>query len=163
MPMKTCYRNAQKKLRCSRGVTLRWNLRKRGKKLEDLKCFFCNCVEEDGAHLFVKCKAVKEIWRLLEETMIILEVVDSMSQPLDLIWQVWEVKCTVIILCWGHWWNNRNKLWEGEFPIPGLEIAHYVLVTGTSKNITTWAWLSTVGRCTTGWRGEGMPTTGHRH
>lgn len=38
------------------------NLEKRGMKLEGNKCYFCSRAAEDGGHLFIKCKAVKEIW-----------------------------------------------------------------------------------------------------
>ncbi|KAE8768419.1 Threonine dehydratase [Hordeum vulgare] len=44
----------------------RINLEKRSIKVESTKCLFCGCADEDGAHLFIKCKSVKEVWWLLE-------------------------------------------------------------------------------------------------
>lgn len=40
------------------------NLRRRI-KIHDTRCFMCKRLDEDGAHLFIKCKKVKECWRLL--------------------------------------------------------------------------------------------------
>jgi hypothetical protein len=37
-------------------LAVRTNLRKRGVYLENCKCLFCSRVDEDGAHLFVRCK-----------------------------------------------------------------------------------------------------------
>ncbi|KAE8811703.1 Glutamyl-tRNA reductase 1, chloroplastic [Hordeum vulgare] len=33
--------------------------------LDSASCFFCGKGEEDGGHLFIKCKDVKEVWRQL--------------------------------------------------------------------------------------------------
>jgi hypothetical protein len=43
-------------------LALRTNLIRRGVRLDDCKCLVCGRVDEDSAHLFVKCKAVKEVW-----------------------------------------------------------------------------------------------------
>jgi hypothetical protein len=31
----------------------------------DTKCVMCNRLDEDGGHLFLKCKLVKKVWREL--------------------------------------------------------------------------------------------------
>ena len=41
------------------------NLERRGMVLVNNKCYYCSRATEDGGHLFVKCKAVKEVWRAL--------------------------------------------------------------------------------------------------
>jgi len=45
-------------------LALRVNLRRRGVDL-DTKCVMCNRLDEDGGHLFLKCKLVKQLWREL--------------------------------------------------------------------------------------------------
>ena len=74
--------------------------------------------------MFVKCKAVKEFWRKceLEETRDKLEQLDSVAQTLDHIWDLSERDRVKILTGWWHWWNNRNKLREGELPIQTEEI-----------------------------------------
>jgi hypothetical protein len=44
---------------------LRKNIEQRGMKL-DTKCPVCNRLDEDSAHLFMKCKLAKQIWRELK-------------------------------------------------------------------------------------------------
>ncbi|XP_073355376.1 uncharacterized protein [Aegilops tauschii subsp. strangulata] len=68
------------------------NLANRGVKLDSTKCFFCGRMDEDGAHLFVKCKTVKEQERV------------------------------AILTMWWQWWQNRNKVREGELPLSAEEI-----------------------------------------
>uniref|UniRef100_A0A452ZUW8 Reverse transcriptase zinc-binding domain-containing protein n=1 Tax=Aegilops tauschii subsp. strangulata TaxID=200361 RepID=A0A452ZUW8_AEGTS len=46
-------------------LALLTNMHKRGLKVESTRCLFCGRADEDGAHLFIKCKAVKEGWREL--------------------------------------------------------------------------------------------------
>jgi hypothetical protein len=49
-------------------------------------------VEEDGAHLFVKCKAVKDVWRKggMEDIRLKLKHLESATQTLDVIWELSE-------------------------------------------------------------------------
>ena len=32
----------------------------------DTRCVVCNRLDEDGAHLFLKCKTIAKVWDLLE-------------------------------------------------------------------------------------------------
>jgi hypothetical protein len=34
--------------------------------MDDLDCVLCGRLEEDGAHLFFKCKRVKGVWAALQ-------------------------------------------------------------------------------------------------
>jgi hypothetical protein len=45
-------------------TALRKNLPRRGIKL-DTSCCICQRLDEDGGHLFLKCKEVKKVWREL--------------------------------------------------------------------------------------------------
>jgi hypothetical protein len=35
-------------------------------KLEEMKCILCARGEEEGAHLFIRCKLVKDLWEELQ-------------------------------------------------------------------------------------------------
>ena len=100
------------------------NLRRRGVQLEDCKCLFCGRVDEDAAHLFVKCKSVKEVWRQsgMEAIRIRLESAETVTMALDILWELKEKERVQILTAWWHWWNNRNKLREGELPVSAHEI-----------------------------------------
>jgi hypothetical protein len=41
---------------------------------------------------------------------------------MDVIWELSERQRVQILTGWWHWWNNRNKLREGELPITTDEI-----------------------------------------
>jgi hypothetical protein len=45
-------------------LPLRMNIRRRGMEC-DTKCVCCQRLDEDGAHLFLRCKEVKKIWKEL--------------------------------------------------------------------------------------------------
>jgi hypothetical protein len=44
-------------------LALHLNLKRRGILVDDDRCIMCNRLGEDGAHLFLKCKQVRELWR----------------------------------------------------------------------------------------------------
>ena len=44
--------------------------------MEDDRCIMCNRLGEDGAHLFLKCKQVRELWRRMGLEKIRLEMVN---------------------------------------------------------------------------------------
>lgn len=69
-------------------LAFRTNVERRGIPIEDTKCFFCGRGAEDGAHLFIKCKSVKVVWRELamEKERRDLEAVTSVHEMLDYLW-----------------------------------------------------------------------------
>ena len=105
-------------------LALRSNLQRRGVKLDDINCLFCGRSAEDGAHLFVKCKHAKEVWRHLgfENVRQKLETADSARETLEMIWTLPERERLQILTSWWHWWNNRNKLREGELLVSCVDI-----------------------------------------
>ncbi|XP_073362988.1 uncharacterized protein [Aegilops tauschii subsp. strangulata] len=109
-------------------LALRTNLVRRGIWIQDTKCLFCGRVDEDGAHLFVKCKSVKEAWRdlAMEPERMSLEKATSVHAMTDLLWGLHENKHVMITILWWHWWNNRNKLREGELPVSASVVARRV-------------------------------------
>lgn len=100
-------------------------MQKRGFKLESTKCLFCGRVDEDGAHLFIKCKAVKKVWRelALEEekngagNYLVCTCYDGLSMGLA------ETKRMHILTFWWLWWSARNKLRKGELVASADELA----------------------------------------
>jgi hypothetical protein len=92
-------------------LPLLMNIKRRGMECETL-CVCCRKLNEDGAHLFLKCKKVREIWVSLG-----LETVcDRMSTYQSAAAVVQEMlklddneKATVCCLLW-RWWLRRNKL-----------------------------------------------------
>lgn len=103
------------------------NLVRRGMKLEQTKCFFCGRAEEDGGHLFIKCKAIKEVWRelALEKERMELEHIEGVHAMLDYLWALDEKKRVHIVTLWWNWWNNRNKVREGKLPTPAASVARF--------------------------------------
>ena len=86
-------------------LALRTNLSRRGVKLESTKCLFCGRADEDGAHLFVKCKSVKEAWRAmqLERFRAELEQFTSVHAMQDYLWGLDEKTRVQILTFWWHW------------------------------------------------------------
>ena len=78
--------------------------------LDNNKCYYCSRATEDGGHLFVKCKAVKEVWRALnlENERAEMEKFTNVHAMLDNLWVLDERKRLLIITFWWHWWSNRN-------------------------------------------------------
>jgi hypothetical protein len=60
-------------------LPLKMNIKRRGMDCET-KCLCCNRLDEDGAHLFLRCKEVKHIWKELkveEERQLLCECHDA--------------------------------------------------------------------------------------
>lgn len=76
-------------------LALLTNLDKRGFKLESTRCLFCGRADEDGAHLFIKCKVVKEVWREL-----------AMERERELSWNRLRLCMQCWIMCGG--WMLRS-------------------------------------------------------
>ncbi|KAE8775234.1 hypothetical protein D1007_52294 [Hordeum vulgare] len=89
----------------------------------------CGYVREDSAHLLIKCKKVKEVWRdlELEGTRMRMENTITVGEALNIIWELPERKRMEVFLFMWHWGNNRNKRRNGDqvksgqwsYPNPG--------------------------------------------
>jgi hypothetical protein len=64
-------------------LPLRMNIAHRGVDL-DTRCAVCNRLFEDGVHLFLRCSAVKTLWRVLELEDVRSELLNSVS-PIELL------------------------------------------------------------------------------
>lgn len=93
---------------------VRVNIARRGIKIETL-CPMCFRLDEDGGHLFLKCKKVKQVWRCLclEDTRTLLASKASALEVIESILTLREeTKIKVVLLLW-CWWSARNKAIQG--------------------------------------------------
>jgi hypothetical protein len=58
----------------------------------------------------------------MEDMRLKLEHLESATQKLDVIWELSGQDRLQILNFWWHWWNNRNKLREGELPVSAEEL-----------------------------------------
>ncbi|GJM91514.1 hypothetical protein PR202_ga07890 [Eleusine coracana subsp. coracana] len=99
------------------------NIARRGVKWETI-CPMCNRLDEDGGHLFLKCKAVKECWRLtnLEDVRVRLTNCRTSKETITEIWRLEaDTQLKVWVLLW-RWWSARNKVNARERTAYGAEI-----------------------------------------
>jgi hypothetical protein len=109
-------------------LATRDNLIRRGVKIEDPKCLLCHLAYENGCHLFVKCKEVKNLWRELgyENLRVRLEHCCDIEAVMYIIWGLHEEQKVQIITMWWLWWKERNRIKEGDLLVPHTEQAHRV-------------------------------------
>lgn len=100
---------------CHNSHPLRANLKRKGMKI-DTRCVVCNRLDEDGAHLFFKCKYMSKVWDCLalsteRDTM---SGKQSAREVTEYIMNMNDKKktlcCTTLWLCW----SERNSRREGE-------------------------------------------------
>uniref|UniRef100_A0ACD5Y9W6 Uncharacterized protein n=1 Tax=Avena sativa TaxID=4498 RepID=A0ACD5Y9W6_AVESA len=71
----------------------------------------CQRLDEDGGHIFLRCKAVKHVWRSLdnEDTRLLLCECASARQVTQQILSIaLEKRSLAIILLWDCWRNKTN-------------------------------------------------------
>ena len=91
-------------------LSTRMNVKRKGVEL-DTRYPMCNRADEDGGHLFLKCKQVKSVWHNLQvedircsllsapDALSVFEMVEALPSP---------KRELVLILMW-DWWTARNK------------------------------------------------------
>jgi len=112
-------------------LALRMGLQRRGMEV-DTRCVVCQRMNEDGGHLFFKCKIVKPVWRdlLLEEERRTMGEMNSARGVIEYILRLPEKKqLQVVTLLW-LWWQERNRRREGEKGREGAQLA--VLIAHTA-------------------------------
>ena len=82
----------------------------------DTKCVMCHRMDEDGAHLFMKCKNVKKLWREvgLEETRVRLAQTESAEEFIRKVLELDKKQRMRVCILLYHWWRERNNVREGE-------------------------------------------------
>lgn len=91
-------------------LPLRMNQLRRGMEV-DTRCPVCARFDEDGSHIFLKCKMIKQIWRILQMEKI-REELSICPNAKALIEAVLNMKdddkLMICCLLW-IWWAERNK------------------------------------------------------
>jgi hypothetical protein len=93
-------------------LPVNWNIQRRGMDVDPV-CPVCKRLNEDGGHLFFRCKEVKRLWNELELKDLDLRVklldCEDAKQVLSvLLHQNVKIKLKTIALMW-TWWKTRNK------------------------------------------------------
>jgi hypothetical protein len=99
------------------------NIARRGVELDTI-CAVCHTLFEDGGHLFLSCKYVKQRWRalLLEDVRLkLLPCSSSLEMLQEVLALSTKEKLLAISLLW-NWWSERNKRNHGE---PSQSIEHF--------------------------------------
>ena len=82
----------------------------------DTKCPVCLRLNEDGGHIFLKCKRVKECWNSLGIGAARERLLECATAH-DMLHELWKLEDAVqlksIILMW-EWWSDRNKANAGK-------------------------------------------------
>lgn len=82
----------------------------------DTICPMCNRLDEDGGHLFLKCKAVKQCWRMMNMEHIRCRLAEGKTGA-EVVRMIMDLKtptrAEVTSLLW-TWWDTRNKVNAGE-------------------------------------------------
>lgn len=91
------------------------NISRRGVEL-DTRCAVCGKLFEDGGHLFLNCKLVKQRWRalLMEEVRILLSKCSSAKEVVQAILTLPEERRLMAIALLWCWWHERNKGRHGD-------------------------------------------------
>ncbi|VAH35038.1 hypothetical protein VPH35_022734 [Triticum aestivum] len=82
----------------------------------DTRCPVCFRFDEDGGHIFLKCKKVRELWRtsMLEHIRTkLLDCPDS-KKVLEEIFKLEPGECLKVCFLMWLWWNERNKANNGD-------------------------------------------------
>jgi hypothetical protein len=96
---------------CHNSLPTRMNIKRKRVEL-DTVCPMCNRADEDGGHLFLKCKKVKPLWRclLLEDIRLLLQSAPNPMVMMDMLCALPKDKQTLTIILMWDWWSTRNKL-----------------------------------------------------
>jgi hypothetical protein len=82
----------------------------------DTRCPVYNRLDEDGGHVFLKCKAARTCWNLLGLGDL-WEKLSLCTSSRDLLTELWkcddDTQLRVATFMW-EWWNIRNKVNAGE-------------------------------------------------
>jgi ribonuclease HI len=96
-------------------LPLRLNIKRRGMEIDTL-CPMCHRQDEDGTHIFLRCKQVRACWRLMQMEELRTKLCEC-ANAREMMWAVLqlstEIQLKVLILCW-QWWSARNSANAGD-------------------------------------------------
>jgi hypothetical protein len=96
-------------------LALRIGLERRGMEL-DTKCVMCERQNEDGCHLFFKCKYAMPVWKELglEHIRGALAALHSAKEVIKMNLGMKEGEQMKVMVLLRRWWLERNRVREGE-------------------------------------------------
>ncbi|OEL37772.1 hypothetical protein BAE44_0001209 [Dichanthelium oligosanthes] len=106
-------------------LALSCNLKRSGMDI-NRRCHVCRRLDEDGGHLFFKCKNVKQVWREMHLEEIrqglagLQSAIGVVEQLLDLDHRL-QLKVLFLL---NNWWHERNKIREVDQRRGASEIAY---------------------------------------
>jgi hypothetical protein len=107
---------------------LRMNIARRGVEL-DTRCTVRCRLFEDGRHLFLRCKEVKNFWRSIQLERVRRDLLNTGS-PLEILEHILDLpeehKLKSVCLLW-MWWAERNKANHGERRMSSDELQHQLV------------------------------------
>ena len=112
---------------CYNSLPTRMNIKRKCIELDTL-CPMCNRADEDGGHLFLKCKQVKPVWRdlLVEDIRLsLLEAPDAMAVIEHILALKAVRRDLVLILLW-DWWTTRNNKNAEEKTFSSAAVCHRI-------------------------------------
>ena len=82
----------------------------------DTACCMCGRFDEDGAHLFFKCKDVRQVWShlQLDQTRVNLAQVLSARELVEAVLNMHQDEQRKVITFLYLWWTERCGVREGE-------------------------------------------------
>lgn len=96
-------------------LPLKLNIKRMGMEC-DTRCLCCRRLDEDGSHLFIKCKEVKKLWREveLEAFRQRLDACNNAREVVQALFTLSEDDQVLIACMVWKWWDRRNKLNVGD-------------------------------------------------
>jgi hypothetical protein len=93
----------------------RCNIQRRGIEIDPL-CLVCHRLNEDDAHVFLRCKGIRQAWSGLgmEDIRASLLLCNGPKEMLHAILQLDKNKMTKCVALLWIWWKHRNKINAGE-------------------------------------------------
>jgi hypothetical protein len=115
---------------CHNSHPLRMNLKRKGMVL-DTRCVVCYRLDEDGAHLFFKCKSMVKVWEhlALSRERDLLAAKSSAKEVTESIMAMKEEQKSLCCIALWWCWTERNRIREGEQRCDTAGLAHSIQVT----------------------------------
>jgi ribonuclease HI len=105
----------------------RFNLQRRGMQIDTI-CPSCNRLDEDGCHLFLKCKVAKNLWRTFGLEKIRTDLIEC-DGPQHVLTHIFKLRRDLQILIFALlWWRwiDRNKVVAGENGNSEISLTHLI-------------------------------------
>jgi hypothetical protein len=95
----------------------------------DTRCPVCGRFDEDGGHIFLKCKEVKYVWRHLNLEPVRLQLLEcpDAHTVLNRVLALPKQQQTLVAVTLRDWWTARNKINAGEKRKTTEEIFHLIV------------------------------------